>query len=257
MEQNIEIDGVNIRYYTEGSGPRPVIVMHGWGCKASTVAVLAQAAAGSGTTVYNIDLPGFGDSTEPAEVWGVERYTSAIEEFARRLGLVRPSLIGHSFGGRISIMYASRNDVDKVILVDAAGIKPRRSLRYYAKVYSFKAAKHILPYIVGRKRADEIIDRWRGKAGSSDYKSASPKMRAIMSRVVNEDLKGLLPEIKAPTLLIWGEKDTATPMRDARLMQKLIPDAGLVSYPEAGHYSYLARPAQTQAVIQSFLQPSK
>lgn len=257
MEQNIEIDGVNIRYYTEGSGPRPVIVMHGWGCKASTVAVLAQAAAGSGTTVYNIDLPGFGDSTEPAEVWGVERYTSAIEEFARRLGLVRPSLIGHSFGGRISIVYASRNDVDKVILVDAAGIKPRRSLRYYAKVYSFKAAKHILPYIVGRKRADEIIDRWRGKAGSSDYKSASPKMRAIMSRVVNEDLKGLLPEIKAPTLLIWGEKDTATPMRDARLMQKLIPDAGLVSYPEAGHYSYLARPAQTRAVIQSFLQPSK
>lgn len=257
MEQNIEIDGVNIRYYTEGSGPRPVIVMHGWGCKASTVAVLAQAAAGSGTTVYNIDLPGFGDSSEPSEVWGVERYTSAIEEFARRLGLVRPSLIGHSFGGRISIVYASRNEVDKVILVDAAGIKPRRSLHYYAKVYSFKAAKHILPYIVGRKRADEIIDRWRGKAGSSDYKSASPKMRAIMSRVVNEDLKGLLPEIKAPTLLIWGEKDTATPMRDARLMQKLIPDAGLVSYPEAGHYSYLARPAQTQAVIQSFLQPSK
>ncbi len=257
MEQNIEIDGVNIRYYTEGSGPRPVIVMHGWGCKASTVAVLAQAAEGSGTTVYNIDLPGFGDSSEPGEVWGIERYTSAIEEFARRLGLVRPSLIGHSFGGRISIVYASRNDVDKVILVDAAGIKPCRSLRYYAKVYSFKTAKHILPYIVGRKRADEIIDRWRGKAGSSDYKSASPKMRAIMSRVVNEDLKGLLPEIKAPTLLIWGEKDTATPMRDARLMQKLIPDAGLVSYPEAGHYSYLVRPAQTQAVIQSFLQPSK
>lgn len=257
MEQNIEIDGVNIRYYTEGSGPRPVIVMHGWGCKASTVAVLAQAAAGSGTTVYNIDLPGFGDSSEPDEVWGIERYTAAIEEFARRLGLERPSLIGHSFGGRISIVYASRNEVDKVILVDAAGIKPHRSLRYYAKVYSFKAAKHILPYIVGRKRADEIIDRWRGKAGSSDYKSASPKMRAIMSRVVNEDLKGLLPEIKAPTLLIWGEKDTATPMRDARLMQKLIPDAGLVSYPEAGHYSYLERPAQTQAVIQSFLQPSK
>lgn len=257
MEQNIEIDGVDIHYYTEGSGPRPVIVMHGWGCKADTVAVLAQAAAGEGTTVYNVDLPGFGKSSEPQEVWGIERYTSAIEEFARRLGLVRPSLIGHSFGGRISIVYASRNEVDKVILVDAAGIKPHRSLRYYVKVYSFKTAKHILPYLVGRKRADSIIDRWRGKAGSSDYKSASPKMRAIMSRVVNEDLTNLLPEIKPPTLLIWGEKDTATPMRDARLMQKLIPDAGLVSYPEAGHYSYLARPAQTQAVIQSFLQPSK
>ncbi len=145
MEQNIEIDGVDIHYYTEGSGPRPVIVMHGWGCKADTVAVLAQAAAGEGTTVYNVDLPGFGKSSEPQEVWGIERYTSAIEEFARRLGLVRPSLIGHSFGGRISIVYASRNEVDKVILVDAAGIKPHRSLRYYVKVYSFKTAKHILP----------------------------------------------------------------------------------------------------------------
>lgn len=122
------------------------------------------------------------------------------------------------------------------------------------KVYSFKTAKHILPYIVGRKRADAIIDSWRGKAGSSDYKSASPKMRAIMSRVVNEDLTNLLPEIKAPTLLIWGEKDTATPMRDARLMQKLIPDGPCI-LSRGRPLLYLARPAQTQAVIQSFSNP--
>ena len=257
MEQTIEIRGVQMRYYVEGSGSRAVIVMHGWGCKASTVALLAQAACGTGTTVYNLDLPGFGDSTEPAEVWGVDQYTKCIEEFVRSLGIERPSLIGHSFGGRIGIMYASRNAVDKLILVDAAGIKPRRSLRYYVKVYTFKAAKHIIPLLVGKTRGSRIIDRWRGKAGSSDYSAASPKMRAIMSRVVNEDLTPLLTSIKAPTLLIWGEKDTATPLRDARKMERLIPDAGLVSYPEAGHYSFLDRPAQTQAVVASFLNPNK
>ena len=164
-------------------------------------------------------------------------------------------LIGHSFGGRIAIMFASRNKTSKVILVDAAGIKPRRPLRYYVKVYTFKAAKKILPLLLGKSRGNEAIDRMRGKAGSSDYRQASPKMRAIMSRVVNEDLTGLLPSIKAPALLIWGEKDTATPMRDARIMERLIPDAGLVSYPEAGHYSFLDRPAQTAAVIKSFLKP--
>lgn len=257
MENRIEIDGVSLRYESEGSGPRPVIVMHGWGCKASTVAVLATAASGEGTTVYNLDLPGFGGSSEPQEVWGIERYTALLEEFVRRLGLKNPVLIGHSFGGRMSILYASRNPVSKLILVDAAGIKPRRSLKYYLKVYSFKAGKRLLPVLVGRTRADEIIDRWRGKAGSSDYSAASPKMRAIMSRVVNEDLSDRLPMIKAPTLLIWGEKDTATPMRDARKMERLIPDAGLVSYPEAGHFSFLDRPGQTAAVIKSFITPER
>lgn len=257
MERTTDIAGVRIRYDVTGDGPRAVIVMHGWGCKASTVDLLARAASGTGTTVYNLDLPGFGASSEPEEVWGVERYTALIEEFAKKNGIKKPTLIGHSFGGRLAIVYASRNEVEKLILVDAAGIKPRRSMKYYFKVYSFKAAKRLLPLLLGKNKADRIIERWRGKAGSSDYAQASAKMRAIMSRVVNEDLTSLLPEIKAPTLLIWGEKDTATPLRDARTMERLIPDAGLVSYPEAGHYSFLDRPAQTIAVIENFIAPNK
>lgn len=253
MERSIEIDGVTMRYDVEGTGPRPVIVMHGWGCKASTMAIPAAAAADGTTTVYNLDLPGFGGSTEPADVWGVEQYTAFVEQFARKEHITKPVLIGHSFGGRISIVYASRNEVDRVVLIDSAGIKPRRSMRYYVKVYSFKAAKHLLPYIAGKNKASQLIDKMRGRAGSADYNQASPKMRAILSKVVNEDLTHLLPAIKAPTLLIWGEKDTATPLRDARIMEKRIPDAGLVSYPEAGHYSFLDRPAQTTAVIKSFL----
>ncbi len=172
-------------------------------------------------------------------------------------GIERPVLMGHSFGGRIAIVMASRTPVEKVVLVDAAGIKPRRSLRYYVKVYSFKAAKWLLPKIVGKSHGHALIERMRGRAGSSDYSQSSPRMRAVMSRVVNQDLRHLLPAISAPTLLIWGERDTATPIADARLMERLIPDAGLVSYPEAGHYSFLDRPAQTRAVIENFVSPSK
>ncbi len=253
MEQFIEIYGVRMRYEVAGSGERAVIVMHGWGCKAATVKILTDACSDATTTVYTLDLPGFGASSEPADVWGIEQYTRLLEEFVKRLEIRKPILVGHSFGGRMAIVYASRNDVDRAILVDAAGVKPRRSLKYYIKVYSFKAAKHLAPIFMGRKRADELINRMRGKSGSSDYASASPKMRAILSRVVNEDLRHLMPAIKAPTLLIWGENDTATPLADAKIMERLIPDAGLVSYAGAGHYSFLERPAQTAAVIASFL----
>lgn len=253
MEKTIDINGVRVRYDVDGAGNRPVIVMHGWGCKASTVKVLTDACRDASTTVYTLDLPGFGASSEPPQVWGIEDYTRFLEAFTKAEGIVNPVLVGHSFGGRMAIVFASRNATDKVILVDAAGVKPRRSLRYYIKVYSFKLAKRLAPIFLGRERAEKLIERMRGRSGSSDYAGASPMMRAILSRCVNEDLKHLMPSIKAPTLLIWGENDTATPLGDAKIMERLIPDAGLVCYPGASHYSFLERPAQTAAVIASFL----
>lgn len=253
MDKKIEIDGLTMAYQQEGDGPQPVVVMHGWGCTADTMAVPAAAAAGEGTTVYNLDLPGFGGSDEPPVPWGVEEYTAFVEEFCRRQGIERPVLIGHSFGGRLAILMASRTPVAKVILLDAAGIKPRRSLKYYVKVYSFKLGRRLLPLLTGRRRGDKMIEKWRRKAGSSDYSLASPMMRQVMNRAVNHDLTDRLPLIKAPTLLIWGGRDTATPLRDARLMERRIPDAGLVVYPEAGHFVFLERPAAVTAVIRNFI----
>ena len=247
----IDIDGVKLHYTVEGSG-KPLILMHGWGCSHQTVAFIAAVAAES-HTVYNVDFPGFGESPEPPEVWGVEQYTRLIEEFARRLGLERPSLAGHSFGGRVGLLFASRGDVDKLILIDAAGVKPRRSLKYYYKVYSFKLMKRLMRLIFGRQGAERRIEAQRARRGSADYASSSPRMRAILSKVVNEDLKSVMPSIKAPTLLIWGEDDTATPMRDARTMERQIPDAGLVSFPGCGHYSFLDNRGQFAAVLRSFL----
>ena len=82
-------------------------------------------------------------------------------------------------------------------------------------------------------------------------------MRAILSKVVNEDLQFAMPKINCPTLLIWGSNDTATPISDARRMEKLIPDAGLVEFPGVGHYSFLENPYQFDAVLNSFLEKDK
>ena len=107
--------------------------------------------------------------------------------------------------------------------------------------------------IYGKSKAERKLDARRAKAGSSDYASASPMMRRILSRVVNEDLTDRLPLVKVPVLLVWGENDTATPLSDARTMERLIPDAGLVSFPGCGHYSFLDNPVQFAAVLRSFL----
>lgn len=251
MEKEIELEGVRVAMEVTGSG-RPLILMHGWGCDHSTVRSIAATAALT-HTVYNIDFPGFGASEEPAEVWGVERYTRLIEALVKSEKLESPVLVGHSFGGRVAILFASRNKADKVILVDAAGIKPRRSLKYYLKVYSFKAGKKFWELILGKEKAQARIDRMRARRGSSDYAGASPMMRRILSKVVNEDLTDRLPLISAPALLIWGENDTATPLSDAKKMARLIPDAGLVSFPGCGHYSFLDNPGQFRAVLSSFL----
>lgn len=251
MEKEIGLEGLTVRMEVTGEG-RPLILMHGWGCDHTTVRSIAATAAMT-HTVYNIDFPGFGGSQEPDEVWGVERYTRLIEELVVKEGLERPVLVGHSFGGRVAILYASRNEVDKVVLVDAAGIKPSRSLGYYLKVYSFKAAKRFWQLVLGKEKAQKRIDAMRARRGSGDYAAASPMMRRILSKVVNEDLTDRLHMIKAPTLLVWGENDTATPMADARKMAKLIPDAGLVSFPGCGHYSFLDNPGQFRAVLSSFL----
>lgn len=253
MEKELQIDDITLHYTVSGDHNGPaIILLHGWGCQGSTLASIEKVAAEK-CKVYTLDFPGFGKSTEPPTVWGVEDYTQLLEKFVNAENISNPILLGHSFGGRVGIVFSSRNRVSKLILVDAAGIKPRRSLKYYYKVYTYKLGCRILRLMLGERKAQQRIDAMRAARGSSDYNNATPMMRKILSRVVNEDLKHLMPLIKAPTLLVWGENDTATPLADAKTMERLIPDAGLVSFAGCGHYSFLDNPIQFSAVLRSFL----
>jgi pimeloyl-ACP methyl ester carboxylesterase len=243
-------DNLKVNITTKGNG-EPVFLLHGWGCNGEIFKSIQEVLATAYTT-YSFDFPGFGASDEPTAVWGVEEYTRMVEQFAKDNGIERPALMGHSFGGRVSIVYASRNAVSRVVLVDAAGIKPKRPFKYYWKVYTFKTLKWLCNTFLPKAKAQAIIDKRRKGAGSSDYNNASPMMRAILSKVVNEDLKHLMPSIKAPTLLFWGNLDTATPLSDAKTMEKLIPDAGLVVAHGTGHFSFLENPGLFTAVIKNF-----
>ena len=251
MDKCFTYEGIKLHYTVAGEG-QPLFLLHGWGCSTEIWKCVLPFLE-ERFRVINVDFAGFGTSEEPPAVWGVEEYTRSVEALAKEEGVENPILVGHSFGGRVSIVYASRNKTCKVMLVDAAGVKPKRSLNYYRKVYTFKLFKHLANLFLGKERAQQLIDKRRAKAGSADYNSSSPKMRAVLSKVVNEDLCHLMPKISAPTLLFWGENDTATPLADAKRMEKLIPDAGLVTVAGAGHYSFLENTPLFLRVVESFL----
>ena len=251
MDKFFTYNGVKLHYTDCGQG-HPLLLLHGWGCNTTTFNTIRPFLE-ERMRVITVDFAGFGQSDEPREVWGVEQYTRSIEALAEHEGVENPILVGHSFGGRVSIVYASRNKTQKVILVDAAGVKPRRTFAYYRKVYSFKLMKRLARIFLGKRRAEEWADRRRAKVGSSDYSNASPMMRAILSKCVNEDLCHLMPKIEASTLLFWGENDTATPLADAKKMEGLIPDAGLVTVAGAGHFSFLENTPLFLRVVESFL----
>ncbi|MBP5230652.1 MAG: alpha/beta hydrolase [Clostridia bacterium] len=253
---------LNIHYEQRGQFPengRPdvlVLFLHGWGANGASFGRLLDTV-GSRYPVLAPDLPGFGGSDEPEDSWSVSDYAAFVLSFLEPFAPKSVILFAHSYGGRISLQLASRTDlpfsVPKMVLVDSAGILPKRGLRYRLKVGFYKAGKKILSWKPVRAVFPNALDEFRAGRGSSDYASASPIMRGALVKAVNEDLTPLLPKVRASTLLIWGEKDTATPLADGRKMENLIPDAGLVVLPEAGHFSYLEQPAVCDAAVRSFL----
>ncbi len=253
----ININGLDVNYICEGEGEN-ILLMHGWGCSIETVLSIFNHLKNR-FKVYAIDLPGFGESDEPKEIWGAYDYANAVKTFIDKIGINKVHLIGHSHGGRISIILANKYPelVDKVILVDAAGVKPKRHIKYYAKVYTFKTLKKLYNIINFWTDKEERMKKFYKKFGSTDYRNANGIMRKILVKLVNEDLRPLLKGIKSSTLLIWGRNDKATPVYMGKIMENEIPDSGLVVLENAGHFSYLDQFHRFKMIIDNFLEGSE
>jgi pimeloyl-ACP methyl ester carboxylesterase len=244
-------DTLKVNYKRQGKG-QPVVLLHGWGASLQTFDAIFEDLSKK-YDVLSIDFPGFGASDEPSQSWNLSEYTDFVEKMLKDLNIQNPVLIGHSFGGRVAIKLEGRIRPKAVVLVNSAGIKPKRAASYYLKVYGFKAFR-ILAGLPGLKWIlAEPLAAYRELYSSSDYKQASPIMKQVLSKVVNEDLRAFLPNFEAPVLLVWGDQDTSTPIEDAKLMSEMIPDAGLVVFEGAGHFSYLEQPARFSTIINTFI----
>lgn len=252
---NIEINGYNINYKESGTAGPVVVLLQGWG---TSLAVYDSVAACicEKYRVIQLDLPGFGDSEEPREAWNVDAYADFFVEFMKKLEIEKATLLGHSYGGRVIIKLANRPqlpfEITNIVLVDSAGILPRKTFSQNMKIKKYKILKKFLNIKIIYAMFPELIDSWRNSQGSEDYRNATPVMRQCLVMAVNEDLTGLLSGILQDTLLIWGELDTATPLSDGKLMEQLIPNAGLATIQGAGHFSFLDQPVVFRNIMRSY-----
>ncbi len=252
---NIEVDGYNICYRVTGEGEETVVMLQGWGTHLGVYDSVADTINESFRFVQ-FDLPGFGGSDEPREPWNVDAYTDFFCKFMQALEIKKATLIGHSYGGRIIIKLAARDsipfEIQRIVLIDSAGIVPEKSFSQKMKIKRYKALKKILNLKVVYALFPELVDDWRSRQGSADYRNATPMMRQCLVMAVNEDLRHLLPKIRQDTLLIWGDQDTATPLSDAKIMEEMIPNAGLAVLTGTGHYSFLEQPVIFRNIMRAY-----
>ncbi len=246
-------DKLNVNLIDKGEG-EAVLLLHGWGARAEIYHSVINPIAGH-YRVIAPDLPGFGGTDEPSFPYAIEDYAGFVCELLNVLGIEKVHLMGHSHGGRtvLELLTGSYGlDVGKVVLLDSAGIPPKKTFKKTLRIKTYKLLKKIVLLAPVRKMFPSALDRLQKKFGSADYGAASSVMRQSMVKVLNTDYTRKLSEIKNPTLLIWGENDTATPLSDGLVMEKLIPDAGLVKIGGAGHFSFAENPALTDRVLKSF-----
>ncbi len=230
------------------SSEKPVmLLLHGWGQNLLSLHMLGSLL-NKDRTVHLIDLPGFGKSPLPDEAktkdgaWTTKHYAQVIIEYLRINNLSKVDVLGHSFGGRVCLQLAAHfpASINRMILMDAAGLKPLRSFGYKARLFRIRSLGAIIK-MTRRITGEKINKKWHGwfsqKYGSSDYKSAND-MRNVLVKTVNEDQENNAKKIKHPTYLIWGAEDDATPLDQAERLHKYIQNSDLLVLDNKGHMPY-------------------
>ena len=249
----INIDGLNIHYIDEGEG-ETLLMLHGWGSSCAAYRGIINTLKHRFRCIA-LDFPGCGESDIMATPWTLDDYTALVKKFIDALSLENPIMFGHSHGGRVTLKMAADHVVEpkKIILLDSAGLIPKKSVKQKLRAKSFKVIKNTLSLKIWGGKTDALLEKARNHFGSADYNAAPPVLRQTLVSLVNQDIRDHLPAITASTLLIWGENDTATPLSDAKIIESLIKDCGLCVIENAGHWAFVENPNLAHAIIKNFL----
>jgi len=248
--KNIIVDNLLLNYYSFNpkGADKTIIFLHGWGVDSTYWFKSVDKLVLKKYSIYLLDLPGFGKSQLPKKIFSVNDYKNIVVKFINKLGLKKISLIGHSFGGRITIRTASDNPdfLEKIVLVDTAGIATASKLKKVLEIL----AKFTSPiFRIGfmqplRKRFYFLI--------GSEYLENN-ELSEIFSKVVSENLINLVVKIKKPTLILWGKNDIVTPLYYGNLLHKLIPKSKLSIFTNSGHFPFIDEPSRFVEELDKFL----
>lgn len=244
------VSGQNIYYQKVGRG-KNILFLHGWKQDSSSFWNLIDSLK-KDFSVWLIDLPGFGRSDNPVRPFTVSGYADLIAGFIAQQKIKDPIVLGHSVGGRIAIKLAANYPqlLNKLILEDAAGIRPKRDI---PKTFIYPFAKIIHYLIPNWFNLKERLRYKFYKALESDYIDVG-ELKQTFTNVLNEDLAVDLPKIKTETLLIWGEKDPTleASLANGKKMYRLIPNSRIEVIDDVGHFPHLQNPERFLYYVKDF-----
>lgn len=238
-----KICNTQINYIDYGEGKNTIVLLHGWGQNIEMMKPIGDKLQKKNRIII-VDLPGFGLSKEPNCIWSIYDYATCIKKLLDELNVDNPILIGHSFGGKISLIYASKYKVKKLVLFGSPFKKKIKKLSLKTKI--LKKLKNV-----------PVLNKLEGFAkrhiGSRDYKESSDFMRKVLVDHVNLDITEEVKNIKCPTLIIWGTMDQEVSIEDAYELEKLITDSAVIPYEGCSHYAYIERLSQTVNILKNFI----
>lgn len=238
-------------YQKAGTGRRIIVMLPGWGDTSKTFNGLVKELKDD-YTVLAVDLPGFGGSQAPDKAWGLEDYSNFVNDWLKKLGVKQVyALVGHSHGGATAI-YGLGNELinaDKLILLASAGIRNQQKIQKSLFMAAAKTAK--LPMLLLPVTQRQKLRRKFYAAAGSDL-MLLPHMEQTFKKIINQDVQSSAARVSVPTLLIYGSRDKATPIRYGHQLNRLIPGSRL-EVVSAGHFVHLDEPLAVTKLIKNFL----
>lgn len=250
--------GTKVYYELSRGEGMPLMLLHGWGGSHESMKMLFRDYSDS-RAVLSPDFPGNGQSDETPGAWDVTDYTDMTLALMDHAGIIKADIIAHSFGGRVALMLAADHPqrVNRLLLTGCAGLPNRPQNKLSARTRLYKALKALSDNALTRKLFKGAVDSWREaliqRFGSVDYRVLSDNMRQTFNKVIHQDLTYTLEKIEAPTLLVWGENDTATPIWMGEKMEKTIRDCALVRFENAGHFAYAEQYSRFLPIAKAFI----
>lgn len=241
------IDDILVNYEILGTRNSEVILMlHGWKRNLKDWKIIAEKLSANKKLVL-VDLPGFGSSSAPKMGFDTYDYAKLINALIRKLKLYNITLVGHSFGGKVAVVVASKNDsIKKLILVDASGID-EKSFISSLKIILSKIIKPVTKFL-----PEKVGDFVFNSLASSDYKNAG-NLKDSFKKIVRQDVEKEATKIKIPTLIIWGDKDNEVTTNSAKKFKSLIANSTLRIVWNAGHDPFLEKPDKFLEILREFL----
>jgi pimeloyl-ACP methyl ester carboxylesterase len=235
-----------------GSNGHPLIMMHGWGQNLRALQPMAELLADK-AQIHVLDLPGFGKTPPPPEDWNTTQYADRVLAYLDEQGIERTDLLGHSFGGRVSMRLAHKypDRVRSIIMINSGGLQRQRTFQQQLRGKWIKTMRNA--FKVSPVNRQELLDWHSQKYGSRDYLNAGV-LQGTLVKTVSEDVTEIVKQIQAPVLLLWGEADTETPVEMAHRYHSLFPKSELITVPRRDHFMYQAEGAHLCAFyVQKFL----